>query len=261
MNDNETKKDTERILEGPSIRDTVMHGLVEVNSHPLLLLFWLVTSTAIVLFNRMTLDIYIKAPLFLVSGILALFLMSGVMGSMELIIREKGWILAAVWYCAKLYFPRFILLGIILVITFFILYIPAYVILEYYLGPPYFPEKDTLYILFAAATVIGLLMAAFYMTFASSSIVIGNLLPLEAIERSFKIVMANRMKVLYLWLVFVGSLAAVELVFNILLGVEWRGKLVQNAILSYLMIIMLMSVMYFNFAVTSRADLEIEYEA
>lgn len=252
-------KDEKRILEGPSLGETILSGVAAIYSHPILLLFWLVASGAIVLFNRMTLEQAVKSPLYVVSGLLALLLTSGIMGSMELIIRQKGWIFPAVWWCAKLYFPRFLLLGVILVIAFLIIYIPAYVVLEYYLCPPYFPDKDILNPLFDAATIAGLVIFAFFMTFAGSSIVMENLLPLESIERSFQIVMANRTKVLYLWIIYVGPLVALEVFCNQVLDLEWRGKLLQNTALSYIFLLMMMSIMYFNYDVQSHAEAELVY--
>lgn len=130
-------KDEKRILEGPSIGETVMNGIAGVHSHPFLLIFWLVISSAVVLFNRLALPMVLKVPLYMVSGLLSLLLTSGIMGSMELIIRQKGWIFPAVWYCAKLYFPRFFLLGLITTISVFIIYIPASVIVGF-LEPPFF---------------------------------------------------------------------------------------------------------------------------
>ena len=255
MQDNGAMSDNERILEGPSIWETVINAFLAINSHPILLLIWLVASSAIVLFNRMALPLELKVPMYAGSGLLALFLPSGVMGSMELIIRREGWMIAAIWECAKLYFSRFILLALVLVAVFLVIYIPLSAIVEF-LGPPYFPEKDLIYPLFAAATIVGLLLLAFFMTFAGSSIIVENLLPLEAIERSFWILMANRRKELILWFAFVGTAAAVELTFDMVLQPDWKGKVLQNAILSYIFLLMLMSVMYFNYAVKLRSECE-----
>ena len=109
----EVEKDN--LLKGPPAGKAIAGGFAAIHSQPSMIFYYLVFTG----FITSIFSLLEKIPdgagflfvvglfLVLVTGIASLLLNAGFMGSIELILLGKGWIVSAVLECGKLYFARF----------------------------------------------------------------------------------------------------------------------------------------------------------
>jgi len=247
-------------LHGPSAGKAISAGFAAIHSQPPLLIFYLFFSSLLLMFFSLADEVFpgaIYVVAVIIAGLILIFLKSGVMGSIELILLKEGWIPAAVLECGKLYFTRFFITGVIFLIANCILSIPLS-ILSLCLGLSLKSVLSTfslmnLFLLIILIQGVINLVLTFFVSYILASIIIENLTVISAIRSGFQIVMYNKRSVLGIWLILccVPALLIV-CVKKYLIPSPLPADLINSVITSYLDLILMATSLYFVLQVKRR---------
>jgi len=258
----ELEKDN--LLKGPPAGKAIAAGFAAIHSQPPLILYYLVFTCLITsIFSLLE-----KIPdgagflfvvglfLVLVTGIASLLLSAGFMGSIELILLGKGWIVSAVLECGKLYFARFFVIIVLLFIAGIVFALPFNVMASF-LGDVLnntLSENGSHILIWLNYLVSGIVKSALMLltTFAFSCVIIDNLKSIDSIWRGFRIILANKLDSMYLWIMLCVPIFLVGRMTGYFFPLSWFFNLIISLIRGYLYLALMASIMYFVLQVKRR---------
>lgn len=248
--------DIARVLDGPPARKAISAGFSAIHSQPSIIIFYLIFTCVLslsylyrVVKGDSLLVILAGLGAVLCNALLSVFLHAGFMGSIELILLRKGWRLAAVLECGKLYFSRFLAITLMLIGICILFFIPLVIAGSF--GKTIF-DAEGMKILHLFGTGIIVSASMLFLNFAYSSAVIDNLRSTSAMGRGFRMVLANKRESCLIFLMLCVPIFVISKILFFIFAASWIGLIVQSVVSGYINLILMASIMYFVLQVKRR---------
>ena len=249
--------ETRQSLHGPSAGKAIAGGFAAIHSQPSIIIFFLI-FTCVLSLSYLSSRVVTGGSLIIIltalgaglcNVLVSIFLQAGFMGSIELILLQKGWRLAAVLECGKLYFSRFLAITLLIIGIFILLWIP-FVIAGSFLKT-IFDEEGMKTLYFLGTSIIGL-TTMLLLNFAYSSAVIDNLRSTSAINRGFRIALANKQESFLILLMLCVPILVISKTLFYFFGASWIGLIVQRAVSGYILLILMATGLYFVLEIRNK---------